>query len=102
MSRQLVEALRGVGQIYGGKELLRTTRYQLSVWRETGSTAGSIPPEDITIEGHIDITDIAEAVVLAGPDTLTLVLEDGRILPFTLTSSRGSVIGRGGLRPPAD
>ena len=101
MSRQLVEELRGIGQIYSGKELLRTTRYELSVWREADVPADAGAPENVVIEGHIDITGIAEAVVLAGPETLTLILEDGRAFPFTLTSSVGSVIGRSGFRSAA-
>jgi hypothetical protein len=53
---------------------------------------------DEAIDGHIDISDIGEAVVLAGPDSLTLQLEDGRSLPFALTSTRGRLVGRGTLR----
>jgi hypothetical protein len=47
--------------------------------------------------GHIDITGIAEAVVLAGPRALTLTLEDGRRLAFELTGTGGGIVGRGWL-----
>jgi hypothetical protein len=41
-----------------------------------------------TTSGHIDITGIAEAAVLAGPGNLTMTLEDGRRLAFDLTNRR--------------
>ena len=47
------------------------------------------------IEGHIDITGIGEAVVLAGPEALTLRLEDGRRLLFTLAGTDGRIVGKG-------
>jgi hypothetical protein len=93
MSRVLLESLRGVGAIHAGDVLLRTTSYDLSLWSEPdahGSAATST-------SGHIDITGIAEAVVLAGPGTLILTLEDGRRLAFDLTNSAGGIVGRGWL-----
>jgi len=47
-----------------------------------------------SIDGHIDITGLAEAIVLAGPGSLTLTLEDGRRLAFQLTGSGGGIVGR--------
>jgi hypothetical protein len=84
--RQLLESLTGLGDVYVGDVLLRRTRYDLALW------------SDDSIDGHIDITGIGEAVVLAGPDQLMLRLEDGRRLPFTLTGSGGSIVGRGALQ----
>ena len=49
------------------------------------------------VDGHIEIGGIAEAVVLAGPGTLTLTLEDGRRLAFELTGTGGGIVGRGWL-----
>jgi hypothetical protein len=97
MARHLLEELSGIGSIYSGGELLRTTPYRLSVWSDTDSASakGSADP---VIDGHIDITGIAEAVVLAGPDTLRLVLQDGRGLDFSLLGTDGHIIGRGGLK----
>lgn len=97
MTRRLLESLSGVGAIHAGGELLRRTAYQLSVWSEDQPpAAGGQPTAPTTsIDGHIDITGIAEAVVLAGPGTLTLTIEDGRRLAFKLTSSGGSIIGKG-------
>jgi hypothetical protein len=97
MSRHLVEELSGVGTVYAGEQLLRTTSYRLSVWGESPPGGDEAPAA--TIEGLIDITGIGEAIVLAGPSTLTLLLEDGRRLAFTLVGTSGRIIGRGGLQP---
>jgi hypothetical protein len=51
----------------------------------------------VIVDRHIDTTGIGEAVVLAGPGTLTLTIEDGRRLAFQLTSSAGGIVGRGWL-----
>jgi hypothetical protein len=96
MARRLLESLSGVGDVYAGNELIRTTSYQLSLWlNEDPVGAGS----NVTIDGHIDITGIGEAVVLTGSDSLTLRLQDGRRLVFSLTGTGGGIIGRGGLQP---
>ncbi len=42
---------------------------------------------------------MGEAAVLAGPEKLTLKLEDGRRLMFTLTSTSGRIRAYGGLDP---
>jgi hypothetical protein len=91
VSKRLVESLKGVGQIYAGGQLLRTTPYDLEVWKVDETE------NQVHIEGHIDVTGLGEAVVLAGPELLTLRLQDGRRLPFTLTASTGHIVGRGGL-----
>jgi hypothetical protein len=57
------------------KELLRTSRYDLSLWSDDQPVSGRAAVTDIS--GHIDITGIAEAVVLVGPDILILTVEDG-------------------------
>ena len=77
--------------VYADGVLLRQTTYRLAIWGE-GDTERAV-----AIDGHIDITGMAEAIVLAGPDTLTLEVEDGRRLPFSLTSSGGRIVGRGNL-----
>ena len=92
MAGRLIESLRGTGAIHAGEQLLRMTQYDLTVWSADDSS-GKINQEKSTIEGHIEITGIEEAVVLAGPDTLTLTLEDGRRLGFKLTSSAGGIAG---------
>jgi hypothetical protein len=96
MSKRLVESMRGVGAVHAGDLLLRRTTYDLSLWAEDQMAVGgsSTPPK---IEGHIDITGIQEAVVLSGPGTLTLTVEDGRRMSFELTSSTGAIAGRGWL-----
>jgi hypothetical protein len=78
--------------------LLRTTRYELSLWSDdTPHRAGETADAVASIEGHIDITGIAEALVLAGAEQLTLTIEDGRQLKFLLTSSGGGIVARGWL-----
>jgi hypothetical protein len=99
MPRRLLESMRGVGAIHAGELLLRATAYELSLWSDDDlpRAADEVARSIATIDGHIDITGIGEAVVLAGPDTLTLTLEDGRRLAFQLTSSGGGIVGRGWL-----
>ena len=90
MSKRIVETLKGVGNVYAGSELLRTTPYELEVSQPEGE-------KSLHVEGHIDVSGLGEAVVLTGADVLTLQLEDGRRLAFTLTASTGRIVGRGGL-----
>jgi hypothetical protein len=97
MPRRLLEELHGTGSIYAGDELLRTTRYHLTVWGES-TPSQTQDATSVGVEGQVDITGIGEAVVLAGPGTLTLVLEDGRRLAFTLVGSSGRIVGTGGLQ----
>jgi hypothetical protein len=88
----------GTGAIHAGDVLLRTATYELSVWADDRQPASDADLEaGSSIEGHIDITGIAEAVVLAGPGPLTLTLEDGRRLAFELTGTGGGIVGRGWL-----
>ena len=100
MARHVLETLRGTGEVYAGDALLRRTRYDLSLWTDD-ERGGRQGPTDaiVNIDGHIDITGIGEAVVLAGPGELTLRLEDGRRLSFVLTGSGGTIAGRGGFLP---
>ncbi len=93
MARKLVETLSGSGAIYAGDQWLRTTHYRLEVFSEP--TASAEPA--IFIEGDIDIAGMAEAVVLAGPEVLTLQIEDGRRVAFTLTSTAGRIHAQGEL-----
>ena len=90
--------MAGVGAIHAGDVPLRTARYELSLWSDDRQPA---PAEDLEAvasrDGHIDVTGLAEAVVLAGPGTLTLTLEDGRRLAFELTGTGGAIVGRGWL-----
>ena len=98
MSRVLVESLSGVGTVHADGVLLRTTPYTLSLWSDDKAAETREAQKIIaSIDGHIDITGIAEAVVLAGPGTLTLTLEDGRRLVFQLTGTGGGIVGRGWL-----
>lgn len=94
MTRRLLESLRGVGAIHAGDVLLRRTTYDLSVWSDDSAGPPSGDAAAASVDGHIDINGIAEAVVLAGPGTLTLTLEDGRRLAFQLTSTGGGIAGR--------
>jgi hypothetical protein len=91
--------MRGVGAIHADDVMLRTTAYELSLWSidDLPRAADEAVQSVAHVEGHIDITGIAEAVVLAGPGMLTLTLEDGRRLVFELTGSGGGIVGRGWL-----
>jgi hypothetical protein len=98
MTKRLLESLSGVGTIHAGDVLLRTTRYELSLWTDDGPPAPDEAGKAVAnIDGHIDISGIAETVVLAGPDALTLTIEDGRRLAFQITGSSGRIVGRGWL-----
>lgn len=90
--------MTGIGAIHAGDVLLRTTTYELSLWSDDEHRGpGSDPKAAASIDGHIDITGIGEALVLAGPDTLALTLEDGRRLAFEVIGSGGGIVGRGWL-----
>ena len=96
MSRRLVGSLSGVGNLYAGGQLLRTTPYEVSLWSDQPWSPADL--ETVTaIDGHIDITGIGEAVVLAGPEALTLELEDNRRLVIKLTSTGGGFESHGWL-----
>ncbi len=97
MARRTIQVLSGVGEIYAGDRLLRSTTYRLEVTTELPDPVSAV---STVVEGHIDITGMPEAVVLAGAERLTLRLEDGRTLPFTLGSTLGRITIPGGL-PPA-
>jgi len=99
MPRRLLESLSGVGAIHSGDVLLRTTTYELSIWAHDDQPrpADGVVQAVAMVDGHIEIAGIAEAIVLAGPGTLTLTLEDGRRLAFELTGSGGGIVGRGWL-----
>lgn len=97
MTKRLVESLNGVGAVYVGDTLLRSVPYRLSVWAEGDPAAAD--GGATTIDGHLELAGMGEAVVLAGPDSLELRLEDGRRLRFQLTSTSGGIVGRGGLEP---
>ena len=95
MSRRVLESLVGTGEVYAGDVALRRTHYEVSLW--TDDASGGSDAGQVRIEGHIDITGIGEALVLAGPDRLTLRLEDGRRFPFRLTGTGGGILGEGSL-----
>jgi len=99
MARHVVESLVGVGEVYAGDVLLRSIPYQLSVWRDDDPSRDG---NTVAIDGHIDITGIAEAVVLAGPQALRLRLEDGRQLQFLLSDTGGRIEGKTWLQPASD
>ena len=92
MARRFVGSLSGVGEVYAGDVLLRSTPYRIFLFRDDTRPDGAAE-----IDGHIDITGIAEAIVLAGPEDLTLRLEDGRWFQFTLADTNGKIVGKTGL-----
>jgi hypothetical protein len=95
MTMYLLESLRGVGAVHAEDVLLRTTVYEISLWSD--QPPGGAAQDVAYIDGHLDITGIAEAVVLAGPGKLTLTTEDGRRMAFQLADSGGRFVGLGWL-----
>ena len=92
MARRLVDSVTGIGSVQAGSHTLRATRYRLSFW--VNDDLAQNAEASATVDGHIDITGIGEAAVLAGPDTLTLTLADGREIAFSIKSTAGDIVGR--------
>ena len=96
MARRLIDSVTGIGSVQAGNHTLRATQYRLSFWvnddqPHQSDAADTAAP---TVDGHIDISGIGEAVVLSGPDTLTLTLADGREIAFRIKSTAGDIVGR--------
>ena len=87
--RTPTNVLTGEGEIYAGDRLVRRTRYRLSIFADD---APGTP-----IEGTIDLATEGEAMVLARADELTLLMDDGRHLTFSLASPDGRICVHGGL-----
>ena len=94
MARRLIDSVTGIGSVQAGTFTLRATRYRLSFWINDDLPQGGEAATAPTVDGHIDISGIGEAAVLAGPDTLTLTLADGREVAFRIKSTAGDIIGR--------
>ena len=90
MAAEMIETGRGVGALRGGELHLRDLSYRLV--RRTGGGVSSGGTE--RLEGYVEIEGLAEAAVLAGVDDLLLELQDGRLVPITLTSSAGHFLER--------
>lgn len=87
--------LHGIGEVFVGDRLIRHTEYRLEVAAEpSADTAATI------VEASIDVSGTPEAFVLSRAGHLTLCLEDGRSVPFTLASPRGRIVVHGELPPP--
>ena len=86
----MIEELRGEGEIYAGDRLVRRTRYRLSISKGDASSAGGV-------EGTIELATEGEAIVLSRVERLTLLLDDGRHLAFSLASPDGRIRAHGGL-----
>ena len=94
MPKRLLDTVTGIGSVRAENLTLRATRYRLSFWINDdlpAQTSGTVPAP--TVDGHIDITGIGEAAVLAGIDTLTLTLADGREVAFRIKSTAGDIVG---------
>jgi hypothetical protein len=94
MAKRLLDTVTGIGSVRAENLTLRATRYRLSFWVNDdlphGSETGAAP----TVDGHIDISGIGEAAVLAGVDSLTLTLADGREVAFRIKSTAGDIVGQ--------
>ena len=94
MARRLVDSVSGIGSVHAGDLMLRSIGYSLSFWVNDDPPAqADVTRPMMTVEGHIDVAGIGEAAVLAGPDELTLTLEDGRRITFRLKSTFGDIVG---------
>ena len=93
MARRLVDSVSGTGSVHAGDLMLRSIPYRLSFWVDDDTPARPQGPRAMTVDGHIDISGMGEAAVLAGPDALTLTLEDGRRITFRLKSTSGDITG---------
>ena len=101
MAKRLLDTVTGIGSVRAENLTLRATRYRLSFWVNDDLPAASGEPAAApTVDGHIDITGIAEAAVLAGVDSLTLTLADGREVAFRIKSTAGDIVGRLERRQP--
>lgn len=87
--------LRGIGEVFAGDRLIRHTEYRLELAAEPSADAAAT-----IVEASIDVSGTPEAFVLSRADHLTLYLEDGRSVPFTLESPRGRIAVHGELPPP--
>jgi hypothetical protein len=94
MAKRLLDTVTGIGSVRAENLTLRATRYRLSFWinDDLPARSGETAPAP-TVDGHIDITGIGEAAVLAGIDTLTLTLADGREVAFRIKSTAGDIVG---------
>ena len=90
MSERAVEVLSGEGEIYAGDRLLRRTSYRLTV--AGGDAAGTS-----LIEGEIRVATEGEAIIFTRAEQLTLLLDDGRYLSFSLANPSGRIRAHGGL-----
>ncbi len=86
----MIQVLKGEGEIYSGDRLVRRTRYRLSITKGDDSSASGI-------EGTIELATEGEATVLARVEQLTLLLDDGRYLAFSLVSPDGRIRAHGRL-----
>lgn len=90
MNRQRMEVLSGEGEIYAAGRLLRRTTYRLTIGH------GDVPGSS-RVEGAIAIATEGEAIILTRAEILTLLMDDGRHLAFSLVSPTGTIEAHGGL-----
>jgi hypothetical protein len=93
---RLVEQLSGVGAVLRADgSVLGQHRYRLNVWQEMHNAGGQQIEGLRSIDGVVKF-DGAVGIDLIGED-LTLVLEDGRRLPFLLEDTDGRIAPSGSL-----
>ena len=90
MTRNTIEAISGEGEIYAGDRLLRRTTYRLRI------VDGDVPGSS-RIEGDITLATEGEAFILMRAETLTLLMDDGRHLSFSLVAPTGRIKAHGGI-----
>jgi hypothetical protein len=90
MTRNTIQAISGEGEIYAGGRLLRRTTYRLNI--VDGDAPGST-----RIEGDITIATEGEAIILMRAELLTLLMDDGRYLSFSMVTPTGTIRAHGGI-----
>ena len=90
MTRNTMAVLSGEGEIYAGGRLLQRTAYRLRII--DGETPGSS-----RIEGEIAVATEGEAIILTRAEVLTLLMDDGRHLSFSMVSPTGRIKAHGGI-----
>jgi hypothetical protein len=84
------EVLSGEGEIYAADRLLRRTTYRLAIFEQDATGT-------CRIDGAIGIATEGEALLLARADELTLLLDDGRHVAFSLANPSGQIRVHGPL-----
>ena len=91
---KLVEENSGIGELILNGQALRQVRYNISRYQGVMEGSGLPIPGLFRIEGSIDFDAGRDSAGLIGA-SLSLKLEDGRVLGITLVASDGRILSEG-------